>query len=99
MNDLNAYALRLLKFVEDSTNEALVDAASRQALLSEADDAIRVLQRTLIREDKTKHAQLMLVGTFDQALADVANENPQGLSNKVKEALEIKMRAKIVFCT
>lgn len=96
-NDLDNYVLGLLKFVEDSVKEALNDPASQQALLSEADDAMRVLQRTLVREDKIKLTQLLLLGVFDHGLQSVANENPQALSRSVSDALQIKMRAKDIF--
>ena len=97
MNILRDYAMRLLNFVEDSVNEAIKDPTSRDALLSEADGAIRILQRTLMREDATKHAQLMLLGVFDQSLEDVVREHPQAIGKKLTEAPNTKMRAKAVF--
>jgi hypothetical protein len=97
VNNLHDYALRLLKFVEDSVNEAINDPNSRDALLSEADGAMRILQRTLIREDATKHAQLMLLSVFDKSLEDVVKEYPQAVAEKLTEALDAKMRARAVF--
>jgi len=65
MNELDSFAVRMLNFVEDSVNEALEDQSSRRALLSEADCALRVLEKTLRREDHTKLAQLLLLDTFN----------------------------------
>jgi hypothetical protein len=97
MDDLNPYALRLLKFVEDSVEEALNDQSSQQALLREADDAVRVLQRTLKREDQLRLAQLMLLGVFDDALEIIANECPDDPSAKLKAALQRKLTARALF--
>ena len=97
MDDLNVCVLRLLKFVEDSVNEALSDPSSRQALFSEADDAIRILGRTLEREDKTKLAQLMLLVFLTETLEGVASRNYLNPVENVKEALQVKMRARKLF--
>jgi hypothetical protein len=97
MNDLNTCALRLLKFVEDSIHESLGDAASLQGLLAEADCAIRVLQRTLKREDHTKLALLMLMGTFEVNFEKIAADNQPDPSKKLEEALKIVLNCRMAF--
>jgi hypothetical protein len=95
MNDLNVCALRLLKFVEDSINEALGDVASQQGLLTEADCAIRVLQRTLLREDQDTHGTLMMMGTFEVNFQKIAADNPPNPSQKLREALLFVLNSRL----
>jgi hypothetical protein len=97
MDDLKVCVLRLLKFVEDSVNEALKDLSSRPGLLSEADEAIRQLERIVAREDSVLLTKLRLLGVFDQTLEDSANSNPLNPSEQIKEALQVKMGARILF--
>jgi len=95
MKELDSFALRLLKFTEDSVNEALDDPTSLMLLLSEADDALRILETTLRREDPTKHTQLIILGVFDPTLEEVALRHPLNIAIKLRDALREKMR---VFC-
>jgi hypothetical protein len=97
MNNMDSFALRMLKFIEDSVNEALRDQSSRKGLLIEADCALRVLQKTLLREDQKKNAQLMMLGVFDWNFERIASENPPDPSAKLQEALENVLKARIVF--
>jgi hypothetical protein len=90
MQDLNAYALQLLTFVKDSVHEAIRDKASRQALLSEADCALRVLKRTLLREQREDYpiyTKAALTQIFNFDLEDIAKTNPSNLEDKLLEAL------------
>src|SRR5262249_40186935 len=78
MQDLNAFALRLLKFIDESIAEAIGNAEERHALLEEAQGALRVLKRTLLREEQTKHAKAVLVSSFDWDLPKMRTEpNPE----------------------
>ena len=97
MDNLDTFALRLLKFIEDSVTEALHDPASRHGLLIEADCALRVLQKTLLREDPPKNAQLMLLGVFDWSFEYIMNENPPDPSEKLKEAFAEVLKARLVL--
>jgi hypothetical protein len=96
--DLDAYGLRLLKFVEDSVNEAIEDASSRAALLSEANCALRVLKRTLHREAPTKFGQFALIEGSEWDLEQVFKDNPLDFSEKLREALGRILEARqIIF--
>jgi hypothetical protein len=97
MFDLDAYVLKLLKFIEDSVAEALANPSAMLEPLSEADCALRVLKRTLLREDQIKNADLMLIGVFDYHFVDIAHEIPANPTQRLQGALSFVMRAKRHF--
>jgi hypothetical protein len=94
VSDLNAHALRLLRFVEDSVTEAIATPAERVPLLEEAQGALRVLCRTLFREDQAKLAQTMLASGFHWNLPRIGAEEGD---EKLGEALETILSARVVF--
>ncbi len=99
-DDLNSHALRLLKFIEDSVAEALASPASMLEPLSEADCALRVLQKTLLREGeqgKLRQAQLSLIGVFDPDFVQIAKDNQPNQTAKLKEALVTVLLARDHF--
>jgi hypothetical protein len=97
VKELDSFALRLLQFAEDSVNEALDDPTYLMLLLSEADDAFRILKSVLRREDPTKHTQLIILGVFDPTLEEVASRHPLDIAIKLRDALREKMVARRVF--
>jgi hypothetical protein len=100
VSDFNAYALRLLKFIDDSIAEALQNPAEMSAALSEADGALRILKKSLIRgneQQHTLHAQLALLGVFDPSFVQIAKDNPRNPSEKLKEGLDYVLRAKALL--
>jgi hypothetical protein len=99
MHYLDAHALRLLKFIQDSVAEAIANPSAMLEPLSEADSALRVLKKTVLREDQVKNVYLMLLGVFDYNLVDIALENPADPNEKLKDALSFVMRAKTHFST
>jgi len=97
MSDLDAHVLRLLRFIEDSVAEAMANPSTMLEPLSEADCALRVLKKTVLRENQVRNAELMLLGVFDYNFVDIARENPTDPIEKLKDALSFVMRAKLVF--
>jgi hypothetical protein len=100
MSDFDKHALHLLKFIEDSIAEALANPAEMSAPLSEADGALRVLKKSLVRgneDQRTLHAQLALIGAFDLSFVQIAKENPTNPSEKLKEGLACVLRGKLLF--
>jgi|ERR1700687_281795 len=97
MSDLDTHALRLLKFIEDSVAEAMANPSAMLEPLSEADCALCVLKKTVLREDQVKNAELMLLGVFDYNFVGIARENPADPTEKLKNALSFVMRAKFVL--
>jgi hypothetical protein len=97
MQDVTGHALRLLKFIEDSVTEALSNPSAMLEPLSEADCALRVLQKLLIKEVPSKNAVLMLIGVFDQNFVQITKDNPINPVPKIKTALDDVLRAKEHF--
>jgi hypothetical protein len=69
MSDLNIRARGLLEFVTQSVEEGLADPSTMAECFSEADQALRILGKTLRKEDEFRHAQLALLGVFDISFA------------------------------
>jgi hypothetical protein len=97
LKDLNVCALRLLKFVDESVNEAIADQTSRRALLIEADCAVRVLKRMLLREAPKLHAKLAIMDVFRPSFEHIASGQPADLSEQLKRALQIVLEARQCF--
>jgi hypothetical protein len=97
IDPLDEFALRLLSFVEDNINEALESSWPRLWLLIEADTAMRILQKTLQREDEGRHAALMLAWVFEETFQTIAKDSPPDLAKKIRAALQVKMRARAYF--
>ena len=97
MDDLNAFAMKLLMFAVTSVEEGLADPSSRNGLLAEADGAIATLKGTLRRESPTKLTQLMLIGTFDSDLGSLADADAYTLSEKLKELSRTVEIAREIF--
>jgi len=99
MSDLDGHALRLIKFIEDSVAEAMANPSAMLEPLSEADCALRVLKKTVLREDQVKNVYLMLLGVFDYNFVDIVHENPADPTEKLKDALSFVVRGKKHFST
>lgn len=84
--ELNTHAVRLLNFVEDNVKEAIADPDAREVLLREADGALAVLKRTLLRENEHKFTQYILImDTFN--LTRTAESDPLQAGHALGEAL------------
>src|SRR6266446_8130750 len=100
VNDTRDVAMGLLKFIEDSVNEALSDPSSpqRPSLLDNADAAKRVLKEILLRYDKPKLDQLNSLRVFDQGcFVKIADEHSPDPSKKLRDALGKVLFAKKLF--
>ncbi len=75
MDDLNKYALSLLKFVEDNVHEAIAEPASRQALLAEGNCGLRILGRTLHRHDEHIFGKWALIINDTSDLERIGKDN------------------------
>lgn len=96
---LDHHALRLLRFIEDSVEEALSNPNAMSEPLSEADFALRLLQKALIKENPTKNAALMLLGVFDVNFLQIAKDNSTDPQPKLCAALETVREARHHFAT
>lgn len=86
--DLNTHVLFLLRFVEDSVSDALVDTPSREALLVEADGALLTLQSLLKRKRGEWFVSFMLLGLDDISFQRIAARQPADLAEAVRDGLE-----------
>jgi hypothetical protein len=94
MTDLNAHALFLLSFIEDSLNEALANPTAMLEPLSEADCSLSVLKKAPLKDDERKFATLMLMGVMDINFLSIAKGNPVDPNLKLQEALQCVLNAK-----
>ena len=98
MSDLNINACRLLKFAEQSVDEGLKDPSTMLECFSEADSALRILGKILLKEDEQRYATLALLDVFKISFVGLAEENaadPESAFSDPRERLEF---AKMYFC-
>ena len=97
-SDLDARARGLLDFALQSVEDGLQDQQNGAECFIEADNAIRILQKILVREDEFRHAQLALLGLFDASFMRIfSNKNAQEREQYLKDALERIDFAKTLF--
>lgn len=98
MSDLAIRARGLLNFAEQSVEEGLADKGQSAECFDEADCAIRILQKTLVKEDEFRHAQLMLLWVFDTSFVEISQiEDQDEGGQRVREALDKIRFAKTLF--
>lgn len=98
MSDLVIRSRGLLNFVEQSVEEGLIDQAQSAECFEEADCAVRILQKTLLKEDEFRHAQLMLMCVFDTSFARISQIDDQDeRDRRFQEALGKIRFAKTLF--
>lgn len=87
--DLVAYLMDLLDFVEDRIKKSQSDPSSRNGALTEAMGAFPIIRDRLLREDQALHAQLMLVGFFDEDLTTTSALPADEFVKKTEHALQL----------
>jgi hypothetical protein len=98
MPDLAIRSRGLLIFVEQSVDEGLLEQAQSTECFEEADCAVRILQKTLLKEDGFRHSQLMLMGVFDSSFAEVSQiEDQDERDRRFQEELGKIRFAKTLF--
>jgi hypothetical protein len=97
MSDLNIRARGILEFVTQSVEEGLADPSTMAECFSEADQALRILGKTLRKEDEFRHAQLALLGVFDISFARIVEDESAEREQWSKKILEKIVFAKTLF--
>jgi hypothetical protein len=97
MSDLNMRARGLLEFVTQRVEEGLADPSTMAECFSEADQALRILGKTVRKEDEFRYAQLALLGIFDISFARIVEDEPAERTRWSKERLEKVVFAKTLF--
>jgi hypothetical protein len=92
MSELDVLALRLLDFAQQSVVEGLSAPSSMRAYFVEADYAVRILGKILLKEDEQRSAKLALIGLFEYSFEELAKGNVD-----VREHLERVIFAKPLF--
>ena len=89
MSDIAIRVRGLLDFVQQSVEEGLQDSTQQAECFGEAGHAVRILQKTLLKEDEFRHAQLALLWIFHTNFVRISeNENRSERDRYMKEALE-----------
>jgi hypothetical protein len=94
MRDVNAVALGLLQFVEDSVRSAVVTPESSHTLLVEAQYALIVLDRIVRRDAPELYPFLAFFTDYD--LPKIGSENQQPTA-ALLDALKELLKARKVF--
>ncbi len=97
MSDLHLRARGLLDFAEQSVQDAFSGPSSMLECLSEADHALRILGRILLKEDHTQYAKLALLGIFDTSFVRLAEGDIENKQERIKDALERVAFSKTLF--
>ena len=97
VSDLNIRARGLLEFATQSVEEGLADPSSMAECFSEADQALRILGKTLRKEDEFRFAQLALLGVFDISFARVVEDEAAERKRWLEEILQKVDFAKTLF--
>jgi hypothetical protein len=97
MSDLNIRARGLLDFALQSVEEGLKEPSTKNECFAEADHAIGILKKMLLKEDEFQMARLALLGIFDASFGHIL-ESEQGAQDRfLKDALEKMAFAKTLF--
>ena len=97
MSDLNIRALGLLNFAEQSVADGLKDPSTMLECFSEADGALRILGKTLLREDQQRYARLALIDIFRISFVGLAENNAGDLASAFNDPRERIEFAKTFF--
>jgi hypothetical protein len=97
MSDLNIRARGLLDFALQSVEEGLNDPSATNECFAEADHAIGILKKMLLKEDEFQMARLALLGIFDISFVGIFENDRDAEKKFLKDALERVAFAKTLF--
>ena len=94
MTDVNAFALELLEFVENCVRAAVLNSDSRESLLEEAQCALVVLDRMVMRTAPEVYPFLAFFTDYD--FPKIGRDNPEPTA-ALLDALSGLLKARKVF--
>jgi hypothetical protein len=97
MSDLNIRATGLLNFAEQSLKEGLKDPSTMLECFSDADSALRILAKILLKEDQQRYARLALIDIFRISFVGMAEAYPANLASAFNDPCEKIKFAKTFF--
>lgn len=97
MSDLNIRARGLLDFALQSVEEGLKDSSTKSECFAEADHAVGILKKMLLKEDEFQMARLALLGIFDTRFDQILESEQDAQDRVLKDALERIAFAKTLF--
>lgn len=97
MSDLNIRARGLLDFARQSIEEGMKRPATMAECFEEAEQALRILGKTLHKEDEYRYAQLALIGVLEIPFTRVVDDEPAERERWLQEALNKVAFAKTLF--